>query len=132
MASASKILYNFIWGDSASGIFAIGQKFGTLITLVTTCFTFAWQDVSFSRANDPDHLAEFYSKGCDTYLRFLMTGMAVMLPVLRLIFPWFVKGDYTGAAAYIPLFILNALISGYSAFVGNLFYAIKDTKTIAI
>lgn len=132
LASASKIIYNFIWGNSASGIFAIGQKFGTLITLVTTCFTFAWQDVLFSRANDPDQLDEFYSKGCDTYLRFLLTGMAVMLPVLRLIFPWFVKGDYAGAAAYIPLFILNALISGYSAFVGNLFYAIKDTKTIAI
>ena len=41
-----------IIGNEANGIYAIGNKFSFVIGLITTCFTYAWQDLSFSKADE--------------------------------------------------------------------------------
>ena len=43
-----------------------------------------------------------------------------------------IKGDYIEAINYVPLFLVVAVVSGFSAFIGNIFYAIKSTKVISI
>ena len=62
---------------------------------------------------------------------FLSSCLCVALPVLWIVFPVLVKGDYVQAINYVPLFLIVAVASGYSAFIGNIFYAIKSTKAIS-
>ncbi len=128
----NRIVLNWIMGDAANGLFAVGNKFGTLITMVTTCFTYAWQDVSFSHAAKSDNHGEFYSKACNLYSRFLLCGMLVVLPICFLGFNIMVNDSYSGALETIPLFLFVGVISAISSFIGNVFYAIKDTKTIFV
>ena len=73
-----------------------------------------------------------YTKACNKYQQFLTTATALILPFIKIAFPFLIKGDYTSADEIIPTFIIVAVISGYSAFIGNVFYAIKDTKIISI
>jgi len=129
--SSARIIYNAMCGDSASGVFSVGNKFGAIIVLATTCFTYAWQDMSFSASSD-NKSTEIYSAASKKYLLFLSSSLCVALPVLKLIFPILVKGEYVEAINYVPLFLIVALASGYSGFVGNIFYAIKSTKTISV
>ncbi len=129
--SSARIIYNAICGDAASGIFSVGNKFGTIIVLATTCFTYAWQDMSFS-ASSENASPSLYSNASKKYLLFLSTCLCAALPVLRIMFPFLVKGDYIEAINYVPLFLVVAVASGYSAFIGNIFYAIKSTKVISI
>lgn len=129
--SSARVIYNAICGDAASGIFSVGNKFGAIIVLATTCFTYAWQDMSFS-ASSKNENTELYSKASKKYLLFLSTCLCVALPVLRLLFPLLIKGDYIEAINYVPLFLVVAVVSGFSAFIGNIFYAIKSTKVISI
>lgn len=129
--SSARIIYNALCGDSASGIFSVGNKFGTIIVLATTCFTYAWQDMSFS-ASSENASSTLYSTASKKYLLFLSTCLCAALPVLRILFPVIVKGDYVEAINYVPLFLVVAVASGYSAFIGNIFYAIKSTKVISI
>lgn len=128
--SSARIIYNALCGDSASGIFSVGNKFGTIIVLATTCFTYAWQDMSFSASNESKS-TELYSTASKKYLLFLSSCLCVALPVLWIVFPVLVKGDYVQAINYVPLFLIVAVASGYSAFIGNIFYAIKSTKAIS-
>ena len=128
--SSARLIYNALCGDAASGIFSVGNKFGTIIVLATTCFTYAWQDMSFSASNTADS-TKLYTQASKKYLLFLGSCLCVALPALRLVFPFLVKGDYTEAVVYIPLFLIVAVISGYSSFIGNIFYAIKNTKVIS-
>ena len=128
----NRIVLNWIMGDAANGLYAVGNKFGTLITMITTCFTYAWQDVSFSQASQSDNNGAFYSKACNLYSRFLLCGMLVVLPVCYLGFNIMVNDSYNGALETIPLFLFVGVISAISSFIGNIFYAIKDTKTIFI
>lgn len=131
LSSASRLVFNYMCGDAASGVFSVGNKFGQFIVLATTCFTYAWQDLSFTAgSNGAD--GSFYSRVCRQYLLFLVAAFALLLPVLQLVFPLFVKGGYGDAFDLVPLALVVALISGYSGFVGNVFYAIKKTKTITV
>ena len=130
LTSFNRIVINADMGDAANGVYAIGNKFGAIISLVTGCFIYAWQDISFSRRIDDESNGRFYSKACRQYLLFLGAGTALLLPALNLLFPFFVNQSYSGVKETIPLFLLVAAAGAYSTFVGNIFYALKDTKTI--
>ncbi len=131
--SSNRIVYNRIYGDSASGIYSIGNRFGNIIALATICFTYAWQDLAFSTSNDQSvNQKKFYTVACNKYQQFLTFAAVMIIPAIKILFPYFVKGDYTAADNIIPSFIVVAIISGYSSFVGNIFYAIKETKIISI
>ncbi len=132
LTSFNRTIVNVVYGDSVSGLFAIGSKFGMLINLVTTCFTLAWQDLSFSAENEMDahEKGRFYSKACNSYGLVLGVGMMLLLPVVKLMFPILVHESYAESENTIPLFLGVAIISAISTFIGNVFYAIKDTKSI--
>lgn len=126
----NRIILNFVLGNSANGLFAIGNRFGTLITMVTTCFTYAWQDVSFSYANLKGDNGKFYSNACNLYSRFLLCGMLLLLPVCHFAFEIMIHESYEEALTTIPYFLLAGVISAISSFIGNIFYAIKETRVI--
>ena len=131
--SSNRLVYNALYGNSASGIYSIGNRFGSIIALATTCFTYAWQDLAFTSATGSQQEAcNLYTKACNKYQQFLTVATVLLLPIIKIAFPFFIKGDYASADEIIPTFIIVAVISGYSAFIGNVFYAIKDTKVISI
>lgn len=132
LTSLNRVIFNQIFGDSLSGVFAMGARFSTLVTLITTCFNYAWQDLSFAEGTKQGTTSSLYSKGCNLYLYFLLAGFLIIVPLLYFIAPFFIRGDYTGAIASLPLFILSATISGFSSFLGSTFYAINDTKGLLI
>lgn len=131
--SGNRLVYNALYGNAASGIYSIGNRFGSIIALATTCFTYAWQDLAFTSATKSQREAcNLYTNACNKYQQFLTAATALILPFTKIVFPILIKGDYTSADQIIPTFIIVAVISGYSAFIGNVFYAIKDTKIISI
>lgn len=133
LSSGNRLIYNWVYGDSASGVYSIGNRFGSMIVLATTCFTYAWQDLAFtSIEKKSENVVNLYNKACDKYLCFLVFATTLILPFIYFTFPYLIKGDYGDSFRIIPSFIFVAVISGYSAFVGNIFYAIKETKIISI
>lgn len=128
----NKLMINNIMGDAANGIYAVGAKFGAIITLATTCFTYAWQDLSFSHTSENGNDGKFYSRANDLYTRFLGSSTAVIIPACYLVFPFMVDPSYADAKGTIPLFLLVGIICGLSQFIANTFFAIKDTKTVFI
>lgn len=131
LTSLNRIVLNGVYGNEANGIYAIGNKFSFVIGLVTTCFTYAWQDISFSKANE-EEVGKFYSQASMIYSKILLLCTALALPVIKIIFPILVGGSYISAEKTIPLFLVVATISAISTFIGNIFYAIKETKTIFV
>lgn len=125
--SLGRIVVSFALSLSASGIFAVGSRFGSAISLATTCFTYAWQDVSFTSDMQK---GGYYSSAVTQYAAFLFDALALLLPVISLLFPILVGTDYAESYAVIPSFLAVAVLSAVSTFIGNIFYVIKDTRTI--
>ena len=132
LTSFNRTVVNWIHGNSMNGLLAIGAKFGMLIALVTTCFTLAWQDIAFSTevSITEDKRGQFYSNACNAYSQVLLFAMGLLLPFVNVIFPYVVKGSYRDAFNTIPLFLIVAIVSAISTFIGNVFYSIKETKAI--
>lgn len=132
LTSYNRVVLEDVLGLSANGIYAIGNKFGATISLATTCFTYAWQDLAFSRQTKNPNDGRFFAKACDAYFLFLSAGIALLLPCFHILFPFLIGEAYQEAFSTIPPFLVMAVLSAYSTFVGNVFYAIKDTKIIFI
>jgi O-antigen/teichoic acid export membrane protein len=131
LTSLNRIVLNGVYGNEANGIYAIGNKFSFVIGLITTCFTFAWQDLSFSKANEQG-VGIFYSRASVMYSKFLLLCTALVLPAIKIAFPILVGRAYSSAENTIPLFLVVAAVSAISTFIGNIFYAIKETRMIFI
>ena len=131
LTSFNRIVLNGIYGNQANGIYAIGNKFSFVIGLITTCFTYAWQDLSFSKANEQS-VGHFYSQASIIYSKALLLCTALALPAIKIAFPVLVGYSYNSAEKTIPLFLVVASISAISTFIGNIFYAIKETRIIFI
>lgn len=125
--SLGRVVVSFALSLSASGIFAVGSRFGSAVNLATSCFTYAWQDVAFTSECKP---GSYFSRAVTQYTVFLMDALAIMLPAISLAFPVLVGSDYAEAYAVVPSFLAVAVISAVSTFIGNIFYVIRDTKTI--
>lgn len=125
--SLGRVVVSFSLSLSASGIFAVGSRFGSVVNLATSCFTYAWQDVAFTSERKP---GSYFSRAVTQYAVFLMDALVVMLPAVSLAFPILVGSDYSEAYAVVPSFLAVAAISAVSTFIGNIFYVIRDTKTI--
>lgn len=132
LTSFNRIALNWELGNEANGLYAIGNRFGMLITLVTTCFTYAWQDISFSYAGQQHNEKNFYSNACNLYMKFLMIGLYFLLPVFYYGFMLMINENYQAAKETIPLSLMVGVLSAISSFIGNVFYAIKDTKAIFV
>ena len=126
----NRLVVNWILGNAANGLLAIGNRFGVLISLVTTCFTYAWQDISFTKAQDTEDRSRFYSQACNLYFKFLIAGMLIILPICHWVFIIMIHDNYGEAEKTVPLFLMVGVLSAISAFIGNVFYAIKDTQAI--
>ena len=125
----NRVILEKVMGLSANGVYAIGNKFGAALTLVTTCFTYAWQDIAFKQ-QDNSSLGQFYGKAVSLYYCFLGVGVACMLPCFSVLFPFLVGESFSGAYSTIHVFLIMAMLSAVSTFIGNIFYALKDTHTL--
>lgn len=132
LTNFNRAALNWELGNEANGLYAIGNRFGMLITLITTCFTYAWQDISFSYAGHQHNENKFYSYACNLYMKFLIVGLYFLLPIAYYGFILMINENYQAAKGTIPLSLMVGVLSAISSFIENVFYAIKETKAVFV
>ena len=131
LTSYNKVVISNKLSSYDNGLYAIAGKFSVMLTLVTSCFQMAWQELSFSKANmKKEELGDFYTKAIDLYFKFLFIGMMLLLPVIYIIFPYMTASSYSAARNLVPTYLLATIFSILSTFLGSIFGTIKETKKI--
>lgn len=131
LTSYNKVVISNKLSSYDNGLYAIAGKFSVMLTLVTSCFQMAWQELSFSKANmQKEELGDFYTKAIDLYFKFLFIGMMLLLPVIYIIFPYMTDSSYSAACNLVPTYLLATIFSILSTFLGSIFGTIKETKKI--
>lgn len=133
LTSFNRVMIVRMLGDEQNGFFAIASKFSVALNLVGTCFTLAWQETAYQKegGGDGKH-GSFYSAAGKMYLKFLFAGLIFLTTFFGVIFKYMVGADYASARALVPLGLLGTVASLYSAFLGNVFSAIKKTGVILL
>ncbi len=126
LTSYNSVAVSRMLGMEANGLYAVATRFGSFVSLFTSCFTMAWQEVSYAEeADGRDSRSQFYSNAVNAYLRFMGMGAAVLMPFIWLIFPLMIADGYSASRDMVPLYLLATIASSVSGFLGNIFTAMK-------
>lgn len=128
LTSYSRIVIAQELGTIENGLYAIASKFAIAITLIAGCFSSAWQELAFMQGNKDED--DFYSIAYNLYIKFLGCGVLGLLPIIYLVFPFMVDGQYLDAKFIIPTYLLGSIVNVFSTFLGSIFGAIKKTSII--
>lgn len=117
-------------GTEANGYYAIAGRFGSMITLFTTCFQMAWQELAYSKSAKENNLGKFYSVAINSYIKCMGAGLLIMIPAIYVIYPIMIHESYSVGRELIPMYLMGTILSSVSSFLGNTFSAIKKNNLL--
>ena len=124
---SDRIIITVFLGVGANGIYAIANKFPTIINTFYNFFYMAWKE-SASKIVKEENKEEFYSNIYINLKHFLISISVMLIAVLPFVFNLLVRKDYVTAYYYIPPLIFAIYFSNLSSYYGGIFAAFKDTK----
>lgn len=127
LTSYSKVIIINHLGASANGVYSMGLRFASAITLVTSVLSLAWQELVFSEKGD---LKRLYTKGLTMYYHLLIYAIIAVLPLLNIFYPKLINQKYIAAMTILPICLLNTLSNAFADFVGKVIIAENQTKWI--
>ncbi len=130
LTSYNRLVVDAQLGAEVNGFYAIAGRFGSMITLFTTCFQMAWQELSFSKTARSNDLDNFYTVAINNYIKCMGAGLVVLLPMIYVIYPLLVNESYDVGKALVPIYLLGTILSTISTFLGNAFTAIKKNNLL--
>lgn len=117
----------FYCGNGAVGIYAISNKFPTLITTIAGFFLMSWQEAAIKEYKQSDKdkkLSETFEKFY--IISFLL--ITILLPITRTMIGGFIESSYYDSWKYIGVLYVGAIFNGFSAFLGAGYYSSKKTS----
>ncbi|MGN1381706.1 MAG: lipopolysaccharide biosynthesis protein [Eubacterium sp.] len=125
--SSDRYIILFFLGTSFNGIYAISNKFPTVVTVITTIVYMALQETIIKEYNASDRNA-FYSKTFKNYYVFLFSLIMCGIPATKLVINWFVSAAYNDAYKYMPFLYMSTVFSALSSLLGIGYQISKETK----
>ena len=115
---------------AASGVYAIAYKIPNLLTIFQNIFTQAWS-ISAIKEFDKDDSDGFIGN-MYTMMNFGMVVvcsliMIVNIPVARILY----AKEFFQAWHYVPPLLISVVFNAMALFIGSIFTAVKDTKTLS-
>lgn len=113
-------------GSDVLGIFVVGTKFCVIVTFVVSVFHLAWQELTFSQSEDKSRFV-LYKQGLGIIEDVLIISTLAIIPLVKIIAPFFIGEAYSGALEYVPFYYVTIYFTSISGFLYNTLAAEKIT-----
>jgi O-antigen/teichoic acid export membrane protein len=131
MLGFGRVYLNYQDGPEAVGIFAVANKFPTLLTTFYSIFILAWKENAITQFTAEDRDA-YYSAVYNRQIKIILGAIIVLLPATRLVIEFLLGDAFRSCYQYVPLLFLSAALSMFAAFWGPGFESAKKTSGILI
>lgn len=128
--SFDRVIVIAFLGIGTNGIYAIANKFFTLITTTLNIYNLAWTESVTKTLHDKDRNA-YYNKVFSLTTSLFLLAASGITAGIGILFKYFINASYNGAYVQIPILVYAAMFSGLSANVGSVYIAYKKTKDIS-
>ncbi|OHR74229.1 hypothetical protein HMPREF3291_04390 [Bacillus sp. HMSC76G11] len=128
---SDRMLISYYLGVDQNGIYAIANRFSTILFFMTTVFNLAWQEsaiLSFKDRDKDNYYTEIFGK----YLRFLFSTILILISGIGIAVPLILNESYQEAQFIIPFLFYGVVFSAFSSFYGTAFQSSKNTKEAVI
>ena len=130
-SASDRYILSAMVGVSVSGIYAVSYKIPSLLTTFQNVFAQAWS-VSAVRefdANDSDGFTgKIYTMMNSAMVLLCSIVLTLNMPLAKFLY----AKDFFSAWKFIPPLLISVVFNAMALFIGSIFAAVKDTKTLAI
>ncbi|SUX17599.1 Polysaccharide biosynthesis protein [Carnobacterium divergens] len=118
-------------GLSANGLYAVANKFPSLLSILYSIFFQAWQ-LSAIEEFDSKESGNFFSTIFNFFTFVMFIGSSIFLVFLKPVLSFAVETSYFITWKYIPFLLLGVVFSSFSSFITASYIAAKETKGVFI
>lgn len=127
---SDRTIISFVLGTAANGLYAVSNKFPTILSSLLGVFNLSWSESAALHINSPDR-DEFFSDISNTVTK-LFTSLGVgMIACMPFVFPLLINSKYNGAFNQIPILVLGAVFNVVVCLYSAVYIAKKMTKQVA-
>lgn len=116
----------FALGTAANGIYAIAYKIPSIINIINTVFTQAWQMSAMEEFEKSNNL-KFYSNIYNTLILVMFIGASIVLLFVKPVFQLVISNEYYISWKYVPFLLLSVVFASFSSFLGAIYMASQKT-----
>lgn len=129
MNAGDKLIIKIFLGVEYNGIYALSMKVPTIIQLLYSIFTMAWQVSAFENASDGERNS-YYNEAFSLVGFLLSIGTACIIALVKPVFSGLMSDAYITAWRYVPLLCVSMTFSCYSSFLGIFYNLFKVNRKI--
>ena len=120
----------WVLGAGANGLYAISNKFPTIISSLTGVFNLSWSESAALHINAKDR-DEFFSDIFNTIMKLFVALGAGMLACMPFVFPLLINSKYNDGYNYIPYLVLGSVFNVAICLYSQVYLAKKLSKQVA-
>ena len=126
---SDRMIVTYFLGTAANGIYAISNKFPTIINTIYNYFSVAWKE-SAAKALQEENSKQYYNRIYRALRNIVYAATVGVIAVVPFVFNFLVHGDYQDAYMYIPILVFAVYFSNMASFYGGIFSAYMESKIV--
>ena len=128
---SDRSIITFVLGNAANGLYAVSNRFPTIISSLLGVFNLSWSESAALHINASDR-DEFFSDVTNTVVKLFSCLGVGMIACMPFVFPILVNSKFNEAFDYIPYLVLGSIFNVLICIYSGVYIAKKLTKQVAI
>ena len=125
---SDRYMVTFMKSEFESGLYTAAYKIPTMLTLVSNVFIEAWQ---YSAVSEKEGREKFYGKVFEYYQSIIFLASGAMIAMSQIFIIVLCADSYFEAWRFIPVLMISAVFSGFTAFFGSV-YLVKKKSVLTL
>lgn len=127
---SDRTIVSWVIGTAANGIYAISNKFPTIMNALLGIFNLSWSESSSLHINDKDR-EEFFSEIINSMVKLFGCVGLLLITLMPFVFPIFVNSKFNEALKYIPILVVAYVFNVVIVLYTGIYIGLKKTKEVA-
>lgn len=125
---SDRYMVTFMKSEFESGLYTAAYKIPTMLTLVSNVFIEAWQ---YSAVSEKEGRERFFGRVFEYYQSIIFLASGAMIAMSQVFIIVLCADSYFEAWRFIPVLMISAVFSGFTAFFGSV-YLVKKKSVLTL
>ncbi|MBQ6477346.1 MAG: oligosaccharide flippase family protein [Bacilli bacterium] len=127
---SDRSIISWLLGTSFNGLYAISNKFPTILSTLLGIFNLSWSESSALHINDKDR-EEFFSDVINSTIKLFSCLGLFIIVCMPFVFPILINSKFNDAINYIPILIIAYVFNVIICLYSGIYIGMKKTKEVA-
>lgn len=129
---SDRYLVTYYAGAGANGIYSMGYKIPTLMTIVSGIFYQSWQISAIEEYSSPEKALDFYSEVLNHYSSLLFCAASGLILLCIPITYLLVSSAFMESWRYVPFLVIAEVFSTLVTFLGTFYMVVKRSNSVLL